>query len=179
MAEEKISQTEIVKIDEIYDGDLSFEEIKKHPILQPIAEFSHLYETLGLMIKKEVAEFTSVQEQINKLLASNPVYSKTQIVGYILELKSKTANIIFSNDMMNSNLKQVIKEMVKLDKKYNQEDKVEKKEAFPLKDLEVISRGRPKKVDKEIEKKEEQKQEQKEEIVWDGDIKEEAPVINL
>lgn len=101
------------------------------------------------------------------------MYSKTIFGGQIIALKSKTSEIIFNSNLMIANLKRAIKDMIILDKRYKTEV-VEKKEAFPLKDLEVIGRGRPKKVDKIEEKKE-----VKEEIVWNGDIKEEIPEVNL
>jgi hypothetical protein len=176
MPEEKVNQTVEVKIDEIYDGELNYETIKNQPILQPIAELAAFYEGIGLLLKNEIIEFDDIQKSIDELLKKNQAYSKTIIVGEIIKLKSKASEVIFNSNLMIASLKRAIKDMIILDKKYKTEV-VEKKELFPMKEMEFIGigRGRPKKEEKKVE----EKKEIKEEIVWDNDIPEPSPEVNL
>jgi hypothetical protein len=176
MSEDKVNQTAEVKIDEIYDGPLDYEALKNQPILQPIAELASFYEGIGLLLKNEIIEFDNIQKEINTLFAKNQIYSKTIFGGQIMALKQKTSEIIFNSNLMIANLKRAIKDMILLDKKYKTEV-VEKKEVFPLKELDIISKGKGRPKKEEIGKNE--IKEIKEEVVWDGDIKESLPEVNL
>lgn len=105
------------KIEPICNEDLSSENIKKNPILKPIAEINKSYETLELIITRALWEYEKVQEAYNDLIKENSKYSETQIVGKIQALLIYIKQIIHSYDLQFYNLQKTINEMIQIVKK--------------------------------------------------------------
>lgn len=111
MEEQDIEQ-ELQQIKKIYDGDLDFNTIKDNPILKPIAEINETFINLELMINKALAEYEELQEEINKMVEDNPVYSETMLMSKVQNFKVLVKQIIFSQDLQKTNMIDKINEMV-------------------------------------------------------------------
>ena len=114
--EKEISLTK-PEIEKICNEDLTSDNIKKNPILRPIAEINKSYENLELITTRALWEFERVQENYNDLIKENPKYSETQIVGKIQALLIYIKQIIYSQDLQKYNLQKTINEMIQIAKK--------------------------------------------------------------
>ena len=113
MEEEEIEQ-DLQKIKKIYEGDLDFNTIKDSPILKPIAEINETFINLELMVNKALVEYEELQDEINKMVEDNPVYSETMLMAKIQHFKILVKQMIHSQDLQKANMIDKINEMIRI-----------------------------------------------------------------
>ncbi len=115
MAEDDLdADKEISKITSIYEGELDFNTIKDNPILKPIAEINETFVNLELVINKALIDYQEIEDEINKMVEENPVYSETMLMAKIQSLKVNVKQIIHSQDLQKANMKVKINDMIKI-----------------------------------------------------------------
>ncbi len=135
MAEtEKPDELKEIKADKLYDGELTYDEIKNNPILHPIFEVYTIYESMGQFVQRSVAEYDRIKLDIQERIKENTTYSQTMLVAKLSELITHSTNVIFSQDVQRRNIKQAMNEMVKLVKQYYEP----KEESKPVRTFEQV-----------------------------------------
>lgn len=118
----------------VYDGGLSYEEVDENPILKPILEIKNSFMNLELLINRALWEYEENKKQIDKMIEINPKYSETMILSVFQNIMNHIKQIIHAQDLQKENMKEAIKNMVKISKKeyalLNKEDEqgIERKE---------------------------------------------------
>lgn len=111
-----INERSKADIEKIYDGDLSFKEIKNNPVLKPIAIINNSYANLELTIRKALWDLEQDRKKMDSLIEANPKYSETIIMNVINSMIRNTKTIIHAQDLQKDDMVNTIREMININK---------------------------------------------------------------
>jgi hypothetical protein len=101
------------------DENLTFDKIRKKPILKPISEINKTFINFELLINRALTEFLRIKETIDKMVESNPRYSETILMQRVQQLIMYSKEIIHAQDIQKDNMIKAIGEMIRIvDKEY-------------------------------------------------------------
>jgi len=141
-------------IESIYEEKkLSFDEIKKNPILKPISEINKSFINFELIIRRAMLEYEKTKKEINQMIELQPKYSETMVMGKIQNILTYIPQIIHSQQIQKENMKDAINEMIKIVKvsygvlDEEKEMKIESKENNQIEDIKIINTEKEKEVE--------------------------------
>lgn len=155
----KMEDTDLKKVGEeaiesIYEEKkLSFDEIKKNPILKPISEINKSFINFELIIRRAMLEYEKTKKEINQMIELQPKYSETMVMGKIQNILTHIPQIIHSQQIQKENMKDAINEMIKIVKvsygvlDEEKEMKIESKENNQIEDIKIINTEKEKEVE--------------------------------
>ena len=171
--EPRFKAKDVESVDPLYNEEkLSFENIKKNPILKPIAEINKIYVTFELVVIKALWDYEAEQKKINEMIEDNPKYSETQIMAKVQNLQNSTKSIIHSQDIQKENMKTAIKEMINIvSKEYGVLEEEDIVEAKPKEnESETAEENKQEEETKEETSDEEEKEEDTEDKTFYSDL---------
>ena len=111
----EIKEEDINAIEPLYNEEkLDFENIQRNPVLKPIADINRSFINFELLIRRALWEHGKIKESIDNMIEVNPKYSETMIISKVQSMLNYIKQIIHSQNLQKEDMKNTIKEMVKI-----------------------------------------------------------------